>query len=115
MKNILEKARIAALVISLIGGAFKLLHWPGANITLVVGLGSLSLCHLLRIFFVEALNRKQKLIHYFSNLGIACLVMGVLFTLMHWPSSRFMVTAGIIGWALSYAVEFFMPAENNKQ
>lgn len=115
MKSILEKARIAALVISLIGGVFKLLHWPGANITLVVGLGTLSLCHLLRTPFVAGLNRKQKLIHYFSNLGIACLVIGVLFTLMHWPSSRLMVTAGIIGWALSFGVEFFVPTENDNQ
>lgn len=115
MKNILEKARIAALIISLIGGAFKLLHWPGSNFTLIIGLGSLSLCHLLRAIFTDGLSRKQKLIHYFSNLGIASLVIGVLFTLMHWPNSSQMVTAGVIGWALGYAVEFFMPAENNNQ
>lgn len=115
MKNIIEKARIAALVISLIGGAFKFLHWPGANITLVIGLGSLALCHMMRALFTADLNRKQKLIHYFSNLGIASLVIGVLFTLMHWSNSRQMVTAGIIGWAISYAVEFFMSAEKNNQ
>ncbi len=115
MKNIIEKARIAALVISLIGGAFKFLHWPGGSFLLLIGLSSLSLCHIIRVRFNNNLKGKERIIHYLSNFGIAALVIGVLFTLMHWQGAQPIVTVGVIGWALSYAFDFFMPAENNNQ
>lgn len=47
---------MAALLIALAGGAFKLMHWPGANIMLILGLGLLSIYYIITALIPSSEN-----------------------------------------------------------
>ncbi len=54
-KNIMAKAYGIGASIVIIGALFKILHWPGANIMLIVGLGTEAL-----IFFISAFEPQKE-------------------------------------------------------
>lgn len=104
-KTILDRARMVFLFIALAGGVFKLLHYPGANFMLIIGLSSLSLYHILRAFDTPILERQAIMLHYVRNISKAVLLIGILFKMMHWPGSANMLFAGLGSLALSALVE----------
>lgn len=78
MKELVTRALTIALAVSIIGALFKLMHWPGANIMLIAGLGSVAICGI-----INALNEPENSARL---IGIAtCFIaLGFLFVLMHW-------------------------------
>ena len=67
MKELVEKIRIATVLICIVAGVFKLLHWPGANMLLIVGLGSLAMVHILLALDKTGKSRKEIRDHILSK------------------------------------------------
>lgn len=111
-KKVLDTLQIIALFIALVGGAFKLLHWPGANILLITGIGTLSVYYILMGFVTTATNQIAVYLNYNRNFSIAVLLMGVLFYMMHWPSARLMLMVGAVSFAIGFIAQI---AFGNKQ
>ncbi|HRD39480.1 MAG TPA: hypothetical protein PLC65_12670, partial [Bacteroidia bacterium] len=103
--NTLIKVLIWITVISsLLGQLFKLIHWPGASILMM--LGTFVLCFLyIPLFFIEAQKSidsfKSKLILLAESLVIFLFGLGFLFKIMHWPGS------GLL-YNLNYNILFFI-------
>lgn len=77
----------------LIGSIFKIMHWPGAGILLVLGISSFSLLFLPILFLLKSKELKSGNEKFILGLGVAMgalLCMASLFKVMHWPGANVM-------------------------
>ena len=114
IQTVTEKLRIASVAVALLAAFMKIMHWPGANNLLIVGLGTLALCHLIRAFDKGGLKGKVLYVQYVSNYSVAILVIGALFTLMHWPNGRILLYIGLITAGTAYLAEYFWKDSTDK-
>ena len=88
------------------GSIFKIMHWPGAGILLILGIGILSFIFLPLMFILKtkdkSSNREKLLLAVGSVVGIL-LCLAVLFSIQHWPGSG----SGIL-WLIAIAVSMFV-------
>ena len=77
--------------ISLISGAlFKVMHWPGASILLIVGTLSFVFLFIPYFFytqFKEQTEKKGKVIASLGMIAAAMMSIGAFFKIMHWPGA----------------------------
>lgn len=81
----------------LIGVAMKCMHWPGANISLVVGCTLFALVYapLLYINKSKAAHTKyQKFVNVMALFAMILIIIGFLFKVMHWPGAGIGLIAG---------------------
>lgn len=98
----MKKAMILSGNISLaliaLGTVFKIFHWPGAAISLL--LGFFILCF---VFFPSALyfnynSAKRGLgVNLTAFLGGTAFMLGILFKVMHWPGASMLL---LVGWTI---------------
>jgi hypothetical protein len=108
MKKSIYYTGIASAMLMLFGCMFKIVHWPGANIMLV-----LSVFLFCFYFFPVALmanyksqeTPKHKSLHIITFIVFFICVMGVLFKVLHWPGAGIFL---IIGLPLPFVL--FLPA-----
>jgi hypothetical protein len=88
MKKLLNIFSAIALMLVILGGIFKLNHWPGTGLAIILSMGFTTLLFLPLLLIVktkEAVGWKRKIV---TGFGIFCLMLlmgGVLFKIMHWP------------------------------
>lgn len=95
----------AIAVASLIGGSFfKIMHWPGAGVMLVFGIGILSTIFLPLMFTLrmrEAATLRERLVAATGTLVGILLCVSTLFKLMHWPGATIL-------WLATSATSIFL-------
>jgi hypothetical protein len=93
--------------ISLISGAFfKIMHWPGASVLLLLGTLTLSMFFIPYFFFVnlkEQTDKKSKVIAAFGLVTALFLCAAALFKIFHWPGTIMIMG----GFGLSFLI--FLP------
>lgn len=79
-----------AIIPTLIGEFFKIQHWPGASIAMVLG-AFLFTFFYIPLFTIESWKtketRKSKWILFFQSFILLSFSVGFLFKIMHWPGS----------------------------
>lgn len=86
------------LAITLMAVVFKIMHWPGAGIMLITGIGSLALIYLPVAYFKLVKNTDDKLLKFLytaSLISFAIDFVGMIFKIMHWPGSGLIMIVGI--------------------
>ncbi len=107
MKNTMKTSGVIAPIIIAIGSLFRIEHWPGASILLVLGFFVLSFVFLPSAIYVsykDVSNRTKKWTHFVGFFGTFFVAIAFLFKIMHWPGSTI---ALILGFALIALV--FLP------
>jgi hypothetical protein len=100
MKKAMIYGGTSSLGLIALGTVFKIMHWPGAALLLIIGFALLCF-----VFFPSALylnyaarTEKNKLaINLSALVGGISLMLGVLWKIMHWPGSAMLL---LIGWSL---------------
>jgi hypothetical protein len=98
MKNKIYYFGIACCIIILLGGIFKIQHWPGAGICL-----TLSILLLVFVFLPMAMinsfkaeeNKKIRILYITGYIAFGFDLIAGLFKLMHWPGASILMTIGI--------------------
>lgn len=98
MKQKIYISGIILLIITVTGSLFKMLHFPGAGILLIIGFAG-----LLLIFFPAALvnsyrgigDKALKPLYVVTYLTLLVIFTGMLFKIMHWPGAGKMLLAGL--------------------
>jgi hypothetical protein len=88
MKKVTGIIGIVASTLIITGVAFKIMHWQGASIVLVLGLASVGLFVLPLMALMEWQGKKDKLQKATSTIGYISamlLTFATLFKLFHWP------------------------------
>lgn len=83
------------------GFLFKFLHWPGANVFLLLSIVVFSLA-VLPLFFIN--QYKKEISKVFSNklkyilgcLGFSMLLIAVFFKLNHWPGANILILVSVL-------------------
>jgi hypothetical protein len=107
MKKIMMWSGTFSAIAMILGLSFKFMHWPGAGISLVLGITSASLVFLPLMFTLKA--REKQNVRDKAVIGIGALAaslqsLSILFKVMHWPYANMM---GIC--ALTIMVAVFLP------
>jgi hypothetical protein len=93
MRKVMLNSGIFAAAILSLGLVFKFMHWPGASMFIVLGLGSASLVFVPLLFTIRVKEKKEKSDKILLALGSLSGFLGIthiLFKIMHWPGSLIM-------------------------
>jgi hypothetical protein len=97
MKKTAGLTGIVASISVLIGVFFKLMHWPGASILLLIGLVLAALIVLPLMAFVS-LHKNDSMLNYVgilsAYLGGIILTLSALFKMFHWPYANMLSSIG---------------------
>ena len=108
MKKTMKISGIAGTVMLGFASLFKIMHWPGAGILLVLGALTLAFIFMpsaLGVLWKETHNSKRLLLYISAFLSGMFFIMGVLFKIQHWPGAGFILTLATLS-----AIFFFIPA-----
>lgn len=90
------------------------MHWPGANMMLIIGMGNLVIYYIILGFIPPEKNRKAVLINYARSFATAILIAGLLFYLMRWPGAKLMLIEGAAGVAISFVMQLVWGNKNEE-
>jgi len=88
MKQKLNILGLASIIILVMGTVFKINHWPGAGIMLIVGITSLAVLFLplALINHYRAEGTRQTLpLYIVTAITVFVVFAGMLFKIQHWP------------------------------
>ena len=100
----------------ILGSFFKILHYPGAGVLLVLGVGIISFIFLPLMFLLKTKDnssKRDKLILAIGSLVGMLYCLSTLFAVMHWPGATilWLTTIGMSGLVL-IPVYFFTGIRN---
>lgn len=101
-----------------IGLIFKFMHWPGASMGIVLGIGLLSLIFLPLMFILkikEKQNVKDKLTIGIGALAGVLISLGILFKVMHWPYANMMMNSSMAILLLLFLPFYFFSGIRNPE
>ncbi len=98
-----------------IGILFKLLHWPGGGIILVLSLSALAMIYfsLAFYFYADGEIKNQNLpLSIATGLFLSIIPIGILFKLQYWPGATFYLLMGSVGSFILFPIIYFMQKRN---
>jgi len=108
MKNTMKFSAIAGSVLLGFAAVFKLLHFPGAAIMLILGcflLAVLFMSSALVVLWKESHSRKTLFIFVSAFLTGVTFITGILFKIQHWPTAGILITLAVLSGSI-----LFLPA-----
>jgi hypothetical protein len=96
-KNIYYTGMIC-LAITFVAVVFKIMHWPGAGILIITGLGSLALIFLPIAYFKSVKSTDDKLLKFLYTAALISFsidFIGAIFKILHWPGAGLIMIVGI--------------------
>ena len=109
MKKVTFGFGLTSTFLLLAGTIFKLMHWPGANVMVVLGAAFLALVYLPLILThkLKESPKDEALLHILGFIGLAFTTVGVLFKVMHWPGASVTLIGGMGILAFGYVPVYF--------
>jgi len=104
MKKSMIISGTISVVALLFGSFFKVMHWPGASVLLLLGIVTLSFVFLPLMFLLkvkEPTNSQSKVVIGVGTLLGILLCISTLFKIMHWPGSSPL-------WLICIGCSFFL-------
>jgi hypothetical protein len=104
MKKVMLLSGTFAVAAIILGSFLKIVHWPGANVMLLLGISLASLVFLPLIFILktkEVDSTRDKLILAIGTLFGIVVSIATLFKLLHWPYANIL-------WLVSLGILFFV-------
>ncbi len=104
MKKTMIRSGIFSAAVIILGSLFKIMHWPGASVMLVLGIGTMSLLFLPLMIILKTKdnsNKRDKFILAISAVLGVFLCWATLFAVMHWPGKGMF-------WIISICISIFI-------
>jgi len=99
MKTFMKIFGVLSPSLLAVGALFKIQHWPGGSIMLVLGFFFLCFFFLPSAIYVLNAENKTDKKHLFMKLSglISSVIslLGILFKVMHWPGANIALTGGL--------------------
>jgi hypothetical protein len=99
MKKLMSFSAIIGPGFAAIGGLFKIMHWPGASILLILGylvISFLLLPSSVYVLFREKSEKSNVLMLVSGFIGLLGFLIGSLMKIMHWPDANIIITIGFV-------------------
>lgn len=111
MKKTVKISGVTSIILILLGVIFKAMHWPGAGIAIVLGLGFFSLIFIPLNIVLKFKDNKEKsnpLIMTVGMLTASTATIGVLFKIMHWPYANILMFSSLLVFMIVFIPIYFI-------
>lgn len=111
MKKTLKISGVTSIILILLGVIFKSMHWPGAGIAVVLGLGFFSLVFIplnIVLKFKDNQEQSNKTILTIGMLTASVATIGVLFKIMHWPYANILMFSSLLVFMIIFIPIYFI-------
>jgi hypothetical protein len=82
-KIVLKKLYKVALAIFFLGLMFKIMHFPGASLILIIG----SLLLAINFIFTQKTRSNNRILGFIYRFSFGLVIIGGIFFIMHWPGA----------------------------
>lgn len=104
----------------LFGSLFKIQHWPGANVLILVGVFFLAVLFLPLLFILKFKstdeNNRSIVLSIIGFVSAILICVGILFRILHWPGARMMTITGcsllLLGYLPIYILSIYKNTTN---
>ena len=100
------------------GSLFKIMHWPGAAIMIILGSFSFAFLFIPLIIlkkFKEESFSKDQIIYSIGIILGTVLGLGFIFKIMHWPMATILMLSSIILFNFLYVPAYFISRYNRDE
>ena len=100
------------------GSLFKIMHWPGAAVMIILGSFSFAFLFIPLIIlkkFKEESFSKDQIIYSIGIILGTVLGLGFIFKIMHWPMATILMLSSIILFNFLYVPAYFISRYNRDE
>jgi len=108
MKTTMKISGIAGTVLLGFAALFKIMHWPGAGIMLMLGgfiLAFVFMPSALTVLWKETHNTRRLFLYVTAFIAGMLFITGVVFKMQHWPGAGIILSLAVLS-----GLFFFLPA-----
>ena len=108
MKTTMKISGIAGTVLLGFAALFKIMHWPGAGIMLMLGgfiLAFVFMPSALTVLWKETHNTRRLFLYVTAFIAGMLFITGVVFKMQHWPGAGILLSLAVLS-----GLFFFLPA-----
>lgn len=110
MRNTLKITGIVSALFTILGASLKVLHYPGAGFSIILGGTLFSLLFLplmIVLKFKDEEKQVDKIVLSFGFLIAMVAFTGIIFKLMHWPWANIMMMSGTAAFVFAYVPLYY--------
>ena len=118
MKKIMILSGTFSAATMILGILFKFMHWPGASLFIILGIGTSSLIFLPLLYLLKSKDSqatKDKLMLGLGILSGILLSLSILFKIMHWPFAIILGYSAVIILGLILLPIYFITGIKNPE
>ena len=111
MKKILYLIGLLSTAFTFLGSIFKIMHWPGASVMIIIGAFSFAFIFIPLLIFIkfkEVIFLFDKFIYSIGVVLGTILMIGLIFKLMHWPWATVLMLSSIVIFNFVYIPVYFL-------
>ncbi|MDG1332722.1 MAG: hypothetical protein P8P74_10350 [Crocinitomicaceae bacterium] len=111
MKNTLVKSGLISSGLTLLGILFKIMHWPGASMMLVLGVAIFGLLFIPLMIVLKFKDEAKPIDKWVLSAGLILGMttsVGVLFKVMHWPFASILILSSLAAFILLFVPTYFI-------
>ena len=111
MKKTLYLIGLLSTIFTFLGSIFKIMHWPGASVMIIIGAFSFAFIFipfLIFLKFKEVISLFDKYIYSIGVILGTILMVGFIFKLMHWPLATVLMLSSIVIFNFVYIPVYFL-------
>jgi hypothetical protein len=104
----IKQAERILIGVALVGVLFKIQHYPGASLLLLLSLTVLSIIYLVRAFLTyQNISGLSKVSYIVSSLGRSILMIGIIFKIQHFLGASLLLLVGLSFTVLGFVGDVF--------
>ena len=118
MKKIIYFIALITTFLIVPGSLFKIMHWPGAAVMIILGSFSFAFLFIPLIIlkkFKEESFSKDQIIYSLGIILGTVLGLGFIFKIMHWPMATILMLSSIILFNFLYVPAYFISRYNRDE
>tara|TARA_B110000459_G_C16441022_1_gene416315 strand:- start:412 stop:849 length:438 start_codon:yes stop_codon:yes gene_type:complete len=111
MKKTLYLIGLISTIFTFLGSFFKIMHWPGASLIIIMGALSLAFIFVPLLIFIKFKEVSFLFDKFIYSIGIilgTVLMVGFIFKLMHWPWATVLMLSSIVIFNFIYTPIYFI-------
>ena len=111
MKKILYLIGLLSTAFTFLGSIFKIMHWPGASVMIIIGAFSFAFIFIPLLIFIKFKEVIFLFVKFIYSIGVVLgtiLMIGLIFKLMHWPWATVLMLSSIVIFNFVYIPVYFL-------
>ena len=111
MKKILYLIGLLSTAFTFLGSIFKIMHWPGASVMIIIGAFSFAFIFIPLLIFIKFKEDIFLFDKFIYSIGVVLgtiLMVGFIFKLMHWPWATVLMLSSIVIFNFVYIPVYFL-------